>query len=180
VVGLHNFEQKLNQIEGANVLHLRAGYFMENSLPQAAAIRMTGSTVGPLRPDLKVSMIASRDIGKAAAKAMFSRDFLGKQARELHGNRELSYNDATAIIGKAVGKPDLKYIQAPDDQILGAMVQMGMSEDMARQIIEMAGALNSGYMRPLEARTPESTTETTFEDFVAEFFVPAYQQQKAA
>jgi uncharacterized protein YbjT (DUF2867 family) len=180
VVGLHNFEQKLNQLEGANVLHLRAGYFMENTLPQAAAIRLTGSTVGPLQADLKVSMIASRDIGKAAATAMLSRDFRGKQARELHGNRDLGYDDATAIIGNAIGKPDLKYIQAPDEQMLGAMVQMGMSEDMARQIIEMAGALNSGYMRPLEARTPESTTETTFEDFVAEFFVPAYQQQEAA
>jgi len=180
VVGLHNFEQKLNQLDGANVLHLRAGYFMENTLPQAAAIRMTGSTVGPLRPDLKVPMISSCDIGKAAARALLSRDFSGKQTRELHGNRDLSYNDVTAIIGKAIGKADLKYIQAPDDQMLGALVQMGMSEDMARQIIEMAGALNSGHMRPLEPRTADNTSETTFADFVAEFFVPAYQQQKAA
>jgi uncharacterized protein YbjT (DUF2867 family) len=180
VVGLYNLEQKLNQLAGANILHLRAGYFMENTLPQAAAIRMTGSTVGPLRPDLKVPMIASCDIGKAAAKAMLSHDFSGKQTRELHGNRDLSYMDATAIIGQAIGKPDLKYIQAPDDQMLSALVQMGMSEDFARQIIEMAGALNSGHMRPLEPRTPENTTQTEFEDFVAEFFVPAYQQQKAA
>ena len=34
VVGLHNLEQKLNQINSANVLFLRAGYFMENTLPQ--------------------------------------------------------------------------------------------------------------------------------------------------
>ena len=37
VAGLHNLEQKLNQIDSANVLHLRAGYFMENTLPQVAA-----------------------------------------------------------------------------------------------------------------------------------------------
>lgn len=30
VAGLHLLEQRLNQIERVNVLHLRAGYFMEN------------------------------------------------------------------------------------------------------------------------------------------------------
>ena len=39
VVGLYNLEQKLNQIGSANVLYLRAGYFMENTLPQVNAIR---------------------------------------------------------------------------------------------------------------------------------------------
>lgn len=51
VVGLYNLEQKLNQIDGANVLHLRAGYFMENTLPQVAPIRRMGLSVGPVRSD---------------------------------------------------------------------------------------------------------------------------------
>lgn len=180
VTGLHELEQKLNQIEGANVLHLRAGYFMENTLPQAGAIRMMGATVGPVRPDLKLPMIATCDIGKAAAGALLHLDFRGKQVRELHGQRDLDYNEVTAIIGKAVGKPDLKYIQAPNDQIRAAMVQMGMSDNFAGLILEMAAALNSRQMRALEPRTPGNTTATTYENFVAEFFVPAYQQQAAA
>ena len=68
VVGLHNLEQKLNQISGANVLSLRAAYFMENTLPQANAIRQMGSVATPLRPDLRLPMIAARDIGAAAPK----------------------------------------------------------------------------------------------------------------
>lgn len=180
VVGLYNFEQKLNQIEGAKVLHLRAGYFMENTLPQAAAIRMMGSAMGPVRPDLKLSMIASCDIGNAAAEALLRRDFGGKQTRELLGQRDLDYTEATTIMGKAIGKPDLKYIQAPEDQVRAAMVQMGMSENLARLILELASALNSGHMRALEPRGEQNTTSTTFENFVAEYFVPAYQQQVAA
>src|ERR1700684_1340334 len=43
VLGLHNLEQKLNQIAGANVLNLRAGYFMENTLGQVNAIRQMGA-----------------------------------------------------------------------------------------------------------------------------------------
>src|SRR5579864_2875259 len=56
VVGLHNLEQKLNQINGANVLHLRAGYFMENALPQVNAVRQMGAVATPLRADLKLAM----------------------------------------------------------------------------------------------------------------------------
>jgi uncharacterized protein YbjT (DUF2867 family) len=180
VVGLHNFEQKLNQIEGANVLHLRAGYFMENTLPQAAAVHGTGFTVGPLRPDLKVAMIASCDIGKVAGDELLRLDFQGKRTRELHGQRDLDYTEVTSIIGKAIGKPDLKYIQVPDDQVRAGMVQAGMSDNLARLILEMAAAMNSGDMRALEPRTTANTTETTYENFVAEFFVPAYQEQIAA
>ncbi len=180
VVGLHNLEQKLNQIEGANVLFLRAGYFMENTLPQAGAIHKMGYMVGPLRPDLKVPMIATRDIGAAAADALLHPLVRGKQTRELLGQRELPYTDVAAIIGKAIGKPDLKYVHLPDDQVRAAMVQMGMSDQFARLLLEMTAALNSGQMRALEPRTSKNTTPTTYETFVAESFVPAFQQQAAA
>jgi len=180
VVGLHNFEQKLNQITSASILFLRPGYFMENTLPQVGVIRMMGSVAGPLRPDLKVPMISTRDIGAAAADALLQLNFRGKQTRELLGQRDLNYTEVAAIIGKAIGKPDLKYVQPPNDQIRPALVQSGMSEKFADLILEMAGALNSGYMRALEPRTSHNTTPTSFETFVAETFVPAYQQQAAA
>ena len=180
VVGLHNLEQKLNQIDGANVLHLRAGYFMENTLPQAGAIRMLGTAAGPVSANLKLPMIATRDIGAAAADALVHLAFRGKQTQELQGQRDLDYTEATTIIGKAIGKPDLGYLQAPDNQVRAAMVQMGMSENFAGLILELAAALNTGHMRALEPRTASNTTPTKFETFVAESFVPAYQQQAAA
>ncbi len=180
VIGLHNLEQKLNQIDNANVFHLRAGYFMENTLPQVGAIRMAGAVIGPLRPDLKLPLIATRDIGAAAADALLQLAFRGKQTHELLGQRDLNYTELATIIGKAIGKPDLKYVHAPDDQVRAAMVQMGMSEKFVGLMLEMAGSLNSGYMRNLEPRTSRNTTATSYETFVAESFVPAYQQQAAA
>jgi uncharacterized protein YbjT (DUF2867 family) len=180
VVGLYKLEQKLNQLGGANVLFLRPGYFMENTLPQAAAIANMGFAVGPVRPDLKIPMIATRDIGAAAANALLTLSFRGKQTQELLGPRDIAYTEIAAIIGKAVSKPGLQYKQLPDEQIRPAMVQMGLSEQMAGLILEMAAALNSGHMRALESRTSRNTTPTTYETFVAEVFVPAYQNQAAA
>ena len=180
VVGLYNLEQKLNQIDGANVLHLRAGYFMENTLPQVAVIRMMGSMAGPIRPDLKLPMIATRDIGDAAADALVRQEFRGKQTRELLGQRDINYVEVASIIGKAIGKPSLGYVQAPDDQLRAAMVQMGMSANFVGLILEMAGALNSGHMKALEPRTAANTTPTSFDTFVEEEFAPAYREQAAA
>jgi uncharacterized protein YbjT (DUF2867 family) len=180
VAGLHDFEQKLNQINGANVLHLRAGYFMENTLPQVGAVRTLGSMIGPVSPTLKLPMVATRDIGAAAADVLLRLAFQGKQTQELQGQRDLDYSEAATIIGKAISKPDLGYIQGPDNQIRAAMVQMGMSDNFAGLILEMAGALNTGHMRALEPRAASNTTPTKFETFVAEFFVPAYKQQAAA
>jgi uncharacterized protein YbjT (DUF2867 family) len=180
VAGLYELEQKLTQVDNAHVLFLRAGYFMENTLPQVGVIRTTGSAIGPVRPDLKLPMIDTRDIGTVAAEELLQLSFRGKQTRELHGQRDIDYTEATGIIAKAIGKPDLKYIQAPQDQLLKAMVQMGMSEDFVKLILEMADALNAGHMRALEPRTPRNTTPTSFETFVAEKFVAAYQHQQAA
>jgi uncharacterized protein YbjT (DUF2867 family) len=180
VVGLYNLEQKLNQIDGVSALYLRAGYFMENVFPQVGVIRMLGVMAGPLRPDLKVPLIATRDIGHAAAEALVRGDFRGKQTQELLGQRDIDFAEAAAVIGKAIGKPRLGYIQAPDSQLRAAMVQMGMSADLAGLILEMAGALNSGHMRVLEPRSKTNTTSTSFETFVEEEFVPAYRAQIAA
>jgi uncharacterized protein YbjT (DUF2867 family) len=180
VLGLYNLEQKLNQINSANVLYLRAGYFMENTLPQVNAIRQMGSVAGPIGADLKLPMIATRDIGNAAADNLLHPTFRGKQTRELLGQRDISYTEVAAIIGKAIGKPDLSYVQVPDDQFRAILVQMGMSEPFARLLVEMTGALNSEKMHALEPRTPQNTTPTSFETFVAESFVSAYQHQAAA
>jgi len=104
----------------------------------------------------------------------------GKQTRELLGQRDLTYSEVSTIIGQAIGKPDLKYVQVLDDQFRGVLLQMGMSEQFAKLLVEMTGALNAGYMRALEPRSPQNTTPTSFETFVAESFVPAYRQQAAA
>lgn len=180
VVGLYNLEQKLNRIDGLNALYLRAGYFMENTLPQVMVIRQMGSVAGPVRPDLKLPMIVTRDIGNAAANALLQRNFRGKEIRELLGQRDLDYVEAASIIGKAIGKPSLAYVQAPDEQLRPALLQMGMSANVAGLLLEMAGALNSGYMKSLEPRLAANTTPTSFETFVSEQFAPAYQQQPAA
>jgi uncharacterized protein YbjT (DUF2867 family) len=175
VVGLHSLEKKLDRIPGLNALYLRAGYFMENLLPQVGVIQSFVVIAGPVRPDLPLPMIATRDIGAVAAEALLNLDFTGKHSRELQGPRDVTYNDVAKIVGAAIGKPDLKYQQMPAAQLKPALLQMGMSSNMADLLLEMAESLNSGYMKMLEPRSPANSTPTTLDTFIAEVFVPAYK-----
>jgi uncharacterized protein YbjT (DUF2867 family) len=180
VVGLHDLEQKLNGVAGLNALYVRAGYFMQNILAQIAVIKNFGLLGGPLRIDLPVAMIAARDIGDWAAEELLRLSFTGKQARELLGQRDLTYREVASVIGKALGKPNLTYSQFPPQLIKPALLQAGMSSNMADLILEMSEALNSGYMAPLEPRSAQNTTPTPIETFVAEEFVPRFEGKAAA
>src|ERR1700678_2983510 len=85
VSGLHSSEEKLNAIDGLNVLHLRAAYFMENNLAAIGMIHGMGLVGNALLPDLKLPMAATRDVGDYAAQRLLHLGFSGKQTRELLG-----------------------------------------------------------------------------------------------
>ena len=179
IAGLHRMEERLKQISGLNALYVRAGYFMENTLPQAGVIRQMGVVAGPLEPDLKVPMIATRDIGTFATDELLRLEFQGHEAQELLGERDLTMTEVTNVIGKAIGKLDLQYHQITYDQFRGVLMQMGASQSIADMFVEMSEALNSGRVRALEARSQRNTTPTSYEQFVADEFVPAYQAGSA-
>ncbi|MFI5091895.1 MAG: NAD(P)H-binding protein [Candidatus Acidiferrum sp.] len=179
VVGLHLMEKRFGQISKLNALHLRAGYFMENTLAQVGIIKKIGKMAGPVRADLPIAVIATHDIGVAAAEALLKLDFTGHQTHELHGQRDLTYLEMAKIVGAAIGKPDLTYIKLPADQVIQAMTEMGMSKDLATLLCEMTEAMNNGYMRALEPRSAANTTPTSYEEFVRKAFFPAYKGQAA-
>jgi len=180
VTGLHSSEQKLNGIGGLHVLHLRAAYFMENNLAAISMIQGMGIFGHALLPDLKLPMIATPDVGNYAAQRLLDLDFSGKQTRELLGQRDLSMAEATTIIGRGIGKPDLRYEQFPYDQIQQVLEQTGMSPKKAAVYIEMFTAINAGVLAAQEPRSLENTTLTSFEEFVQGVFVPAYHGKASA
>jgi uncharacterized protein YbjT (DUF2867 family) len=174
VSGLHSSEQKLNAISGLNVLHVRAAYFMENNLAAIGIIHHMGIFGNALLPDVKLPMVATRDVGNYAAQRLLDLDFSGEQTREVLGERDLSMTETTAVIARGIGKPDLRYQQFPYDQVQQVLIQLGVPPKGAAMYIEMYKAINAGVLIPLEPRSRENTTPTSFEQFVQEVFAPAY------
>jgi uncharacterized protein YbjT (DUF2867 family) len=179
ISGLYDVEQQLNQLQSLNIVHLRAGFFMENLFFSLDLIRNRNINGSSLRGDLKMPMIATRDIAQVAAQLLLSLDFSGQSTRELLGQREISMQEATQIIGRAIGKDELAYVQFSYEQAEQAMVGMGLSQDVARSLNEMDRALNEERVRPLEKRSAANTTPTSFEQF-AESFAAVYRSQEGA
>jgi len=180
IAGLHSAEQKLNAINGLNVLYLRAGYFMENHLAAIGMIQGMGMFGHAVLPDLKIPMIATRDIGEYAAERILKLDFAGKQARELLGERDLTMTEVTAVIARGISKTGSALCAISlRAGLLQVLMQMGIPPKTAGQFIEMYKAINEGLVAGQEPRSAENTTRTSFETFVQDVFVPAYQGKAA-
>ena len=173
--GLYDLEQKLNKLGMANVLHLRCAGFMENNLLSIGMIKSMNANGAALRPDLAIPMIATQDIGEVAARRLANLDFKGNSVLELLGPRDLTMNELTTVLGRAIGKPELKYIQFSYEDFKKAMMGMGASEDLAGLYMEMFRGLNEGKIKPTQPRSPQTTTPTTIEAFAESVFAPAFR-----
>jgi uncharacterized protein YbjT (DUF2867 family) len=170
VVGvLYNFEQDLAGLDGVNVLFLRPAYFMDNIHPQAELIKAMGFVGSPVAGDIAMPVVHTRDIAKRAAARMADLDFSGHTHEYILGPRDISYNEITAVLGKAIGRDDLNYVQFPPDQAVVGLQHFGFSGNSAKLLVELAEGINSGVVQEDCERTASNTTETTLEEFAQEF-----------
>lgn len=174
IAGLHGLETRLGRVEGCNVLCLRAGMFFENFYYSLGMIKQQGLTGGAISPDLRCAMVATRDIADVASAALRARDWKGVTVREVLGPRDLSHAEATRILGMAIGKPTLKYVQFPYADYGRALEHLGLSPSVSAAYVEMARACNEGLIKSRLGRNAQSSTPTWFEEFVEEL-AKAYQ-----
>ena len=164
VDGLHDIEKLLEGV-ARNVLHLRPSFFMENHLNSRQTIDAQGAIYSPIAGSTRVPMVATRDIAEAAARRIVARDWTGRAVAGLHGPADLSFDQVAATIAKVLRKP-VAHVKVPTDAVLQAMTKMGLSADVARGMVELLQAAESGYLgRGAEPRTAQTTTPTTFLDF---------------
>lgn len=167
--GLYKHEARLNEIKDLHVVHLRPHYFMENLLWSIPTVQSLGINGSPLRADLPIPMVATRDIGRKAGELLADLQFRGQTAFEFFGPRPVTMQEATAVLGKAIGKPDLKYVQFPYEEAEKAMLATGMKPDVVGLFIEMDRSFNDGLIRPTQPMTEDHLGKTGIEDFAEEF-----------
>ena len=165
IVGLHRQEERLKRLTATNVLAMRPGYFFENFLSSLDLIRHQGINGGGAAGKTSIPMVATQDIAAFAARALAARDWTGFKVQELLGARDLSFDEATRIIGQAIGKPELAYVQFPYADYSAALQQAGLSKSIADLYAEMDKAFDDGIVTSVEGRNAGNTTPTTFEHF---------------
>jgi uncharacterized protein YbjT (DUF2867 family) len=177
VDGLGKMEMLFAELKEVNILNLRPSYFMENLFGLIGTIKMMGVGGSPVRGDIPFPLVASKDIGEVALKRLQDLNFKGNTIEYVLGQRNVTYNEITEILGKVIGIPELKYIQFPYNDAKNAMVMSGFcSENVAGLMTKMAEAFNNGEALNDYKRTPENTTPTTIEEF-AKTFAYVYNQR---
>ena len=174
VLGCRRLEQLLDETPGLNVVHLRPVWFMENFLWNIGLIKMAGINGLAIRPESPFSMIASRDIAPIAADYLVHLDFKGRNVRYLRGARDYTMTEVTRILGAAVGKPELKYVEFPDAIFRKGLISAGgLSPHAADMALEINRGIDSGLINA-EPRSQSNTTPTTLEEFARTTFAPAF------
>jgi uncharacterized protein YbjT (DUF2867 family) len=159
---LHEQEQRLAALD-ARVLFLRPGLFFESFLPSLDAMLATGVHHDTIDPELALPMVATADVGDAAAAALRDPDAAG--VRELLGPEDLTVPDAVARLGAALGRPGLRYERPPEEVMRAVLVEVGLPPDLADENLAMNAAFNAGTVRSLAGRGPATSTPTTLEDW---------------
>jgi uncharacterized protein YbjT (DUF2867 family) len=173
ITGLRDIERMLEET-GAHVTHLRPAFFMENFFMQADAIVSKGSIFFPLPGGTKISLIATADIAAAAAERILDRTWTGRSVIELAGPADMTLDGAARALGSALHKV-VRHVPVTSDQTRDSMIGMGISKAVADSYLEMYAGFETGAIAP-EAPAKLERTPTTFEEFVANVFLPATRE----
>lgn len=170
-----------NEFEAAlpAVVSLRPGIFMENFLQSTDMIAKAGQVFLPIPGGKRWPVVATNDIADRAAGWLLDRGWSGHYRVGVHGPKDLSAEEAVAIISSELGKP-VKLVEATPDEARGAMKGMGMPDFLVEIVLEMYGAYRDGRMDPAEPRTPDTTTPTTLAEFARTTLVPTIKAKLAA
>lgn len=176
IQGLSEMEEKLNQLPGVNVIHLRPTFYMENTFYALGLIKQQSIYGLPINGEKKFPFIATCDVAKVIVEKATKLNFKGKSVFPILGPKEYNLNEVTAAIGASIGKENLPYIQFPVSDFIRGVTRTGSSPDFAGKFAELMVAIDNGLLNT-HKRTTENTTATTVEDFVANVFAPAYNSQ---
>ena len=168
ISGMHFVEEELNQLEGVAVRNLRPGFFYTNFLHNVDMVKNMGIIGANYKPDSIISMVSPNDIADAAADALQS-ELTGKSHYYVISSVHTS-TEVAAILGAAVGKPNLPWVEFKDEDVVAAMEQNGASHDVAVNYAEMGDVIKSGKINEDYNQSANVVKgKTSFEAFAKDF-----------
>ena len=126
---------------------LRASWFLENFVPGIPAAQADGVMHEFITPGVPVSMIATRDIGAAAAE-LLTHPPAKSGVVEVTGPEDYTPEAIASVLSDVLRRP-VRYEFAPPQSAIGMFQQFGASPDAARLMVELFEAVNAGRLRPV-------------------------------
>ncbi|MBA4196047.1 MAG: NAD-dependent dehydratase [Chitinophaga sp.] len=175
VSGVHFVEKALNALDGVDVKHLRPAFFYYNFFANIGMIQhmnIIGGNYGGT--DTLLVLVEPYDIAEVATEELLNLNFTGSSIRYIASD-ERTTGDVAKVLGAAIGKPELPWIGFSDEDALNGMKQAGLSEEVAKNYVEMGATLRNGTMIEDYLKHKPVLSQTKLEDFAA-IFSQVYRQ----
>lgn len=164
----------LNQLSDRTVIELRPGSFYTNFYNDIQTIKENGALLAGYGGNDKIAFVSPNDIADVVFEEL-TTPFQGKKARYV-ASEELTCDEAAAILGEAIGKPDLKWIALPEEQLLNGLIQSGFPQQLAHQFVRMQMKTHRGETFENYLKNRPVLGKTKLRDFAKEF-AKAYHQE---
>jgi uncharacterized protein YbjT (DUF2867 family) len=141
---LHAAEERLADA-ACPITFLRAAYFLDNWLPVLGAAS-AGKLPTFINPDREIPMVASRDIGLTAARALLEGPAHPRRAiAELSGPRAYSPRDLAKALSRILGR-SVEPEAMPLDAVVPMMTGLGASRAFAEQVRSLYQCIEDGKL----------------------------------
>jgi uncharacterized protein YbjT (DUF2867 family) len=168
IKGLHDVEGILSRLDGVNVKFVRAPLFYINFYGNIPLIKHQGIIGSNYPADARLIMVHPKDIAAAIAEEL-QGIFNGKSVRYIVSD-ESTTTEVAAVLGAAIGKPELPWVEFTDEQLEGGLLQAGVPPEMTRNFVEMGTAVRNGKIwEDYDKHKPTTSGKVSLADFAKEF-----------
>lgn len=164
----YKVENILKQLpDDVSIKFMRPVGFYNNMFAFIPTIKTQNAIIQNYGGDDKDAWVSPLDIAAVIAEEM-EKSFNGREIRYIASD-EVSPNEVAEILGEAIGKPDLKWLEIPDEQILNGMKVAGMNQEIAKGLVEMNAGRRSGVLFEDYNRHKPTLGKVKLKDFAKEF-----------
>lgn len=164
----YKVENILKQLpDDVSIKFMRPVGFYNNMFAFIPTIKTQNAIIQNYGGDDKDAWVSPLDIAAVIAEEM-EKSFNGREIRYIASD-EVSPNEVAEILGEAIGKPDLKWLEIPDEQILNGMKVAGMNPEIAKGLVEMNAGRRSGVLFEDYNRHKPTLGKVKLKDFAKEF-----------
>jgi uncharacterized protein YbjT (DUF2867 family) len=160
--------------ESVSITTLRPVGFYYNLLAFIPSIKAQGAIFSNYSAGFREPWVSPADIAAVAAEEL-TNDTGGRTVRYIASD-EATTDELAGILGNAVGKPDLKWVEVSDEQALNALLGIGFSHEAAKGMMEMNAGRRGGALYEDYFQNRPALGKVKLADFGAADFAAAYHQ----
>jgi uncharacterized protein YbjT (DUF2867 family) len=168
LLGHHIGEGIMNDLSDVAISFMRPVAFYYNLYGFVEMIKNQGVIAANYGADDKYVWVSPIDIAAAIVEEL-ETPLVGRKVRYVASD-ELTGNETATILGAAIGKPDLKWMIIPNEQMQSGLEAAGMNPQIAAGLVEMYAGVHSGILlEDYHRNKPTAMGQVKMTDFAKEF-----------